>query len=43
MSEILDENSVKESLKTLDGWVIKNNVLYKKFSFKVCGRWHFIS
>ena len=34
MSEILDENKFKESLKTLDGWVIKNNVLYKKFSFK---------
>ena len=25
MSEILDENKIKESLEALDGWVIKNN------------------
>ena len=25
MSEILDENKIKENLEALDGWVIKNN------------------
>ena len=34
MSEILDENKIKESLEALDGLVIKNNILYKKISFK---------
>ena len=34
MSHILDDNKIKENLKSLDGWVIKNNLLYKKFSFK---------
>ncbi len=34
MSDILDENKIKENLKSLDGWVIKNDILYKKFSFK---------
>ncbi len=34
MSNILDENKIKENLKSLDGWVIKNDILYKKFSFK---------
>ena len=34
MSDILDDNKIKENLKSLDGWVIKNNLLYKKFSFK---------
>ncbi len=34
MSEILDENKIKESLEALDGWVIKNNILYKKFHLK---------
>ena len=34
MSDILDDNKIKENLKSLDGWVIKNNILYKKFSFK---------
>ena len=34
MSDILDKNEIKENLDSLDGWVIKNNLLYKKFSFK---------
>ena len=34
MSDILDKNEIKENLDSLDGWIIKNNLLYKKFSFK---------
>ena len=34
MSDILDGNGIKENLASLDGWVVKNNLLYKKFSFK---------
>ena len=34
MSVILDKNEIKENLDSLDGWIIKNNLLYKKFSFK---------
>jgi len=32
--DILDENEIKENLQSLDGWVLRNNILYKKFSFK---------
>ena len=34
MSDILGKNEIKENLDSLDGWIIKNNLLYKKFSFK---------
>ena len=34
MSDILDKNEIKKNLDSLDGWIIKNNLLYKKFSFK---------
>ena len=34
MSDILDKNEIKENLDSLDGSSIKNNILYKKFSFK---------
>jgi 4a-hydroxytetrahydrobiopterin dehydratase len=34
MSDMLDENKIKENLASLDGWIIKKNLLYKKFSFK---------
>ena len=34
MSDILSKNEIKENLDSLDGWIIKNNLLYKKFSFK---------
>ena len=34
MSDILNKNEIKENLDSLDGWIIKNNLLYKKFSFK---------
>ena len=34
MSDILDKNEIKENLDSLDGWIIKNNLIYKKFSFK---------
>ena len=33
MSDILDKNEIKENLDSLDGWIIKNNILYNKFSF----------
>ena len=34
MSDILDDNKIKENLQSLNGWVVKNNLLYKKFSLK---------
>ena len=34
MSDILGKNEIKDNLDSLDGWIIKNNLLYKKFSFK---------
>ena len=27
MSDILDKNEIKENLDSLDGWIIKNNLL----------------
>ena len=34
MSDILGKNEIKDNLDSLDGWIKKNNLLYKKFSFK---------